>query len=137
MKFLDDLRDRLARFMQGRCGPDALSRTLLYGALPFLVLGVLPPLSLLTLVAYAMIGWALCRMLSTNFTSRRMENEKFLLMAQPLRHQVEERYNRFKNRDKYAYFTCPKCRGKLRIPKGVGEVTVTCKLCGHKFDRKA
>ena len=66
-----------------------------------------------------------------------MENEKVLLRAQPLRHKVEERYNRFKNRDKYAYFTCPKCRGKLRIPKGVGEVTVTCKLCGHKFDRKA
>lgn len=136
MNFLNNLRERLSQFMQGRCGPDALSRTLLYGALPLLLLGVLPQFFLFTLIAYGLIGWALFRMLSRDFTARRMENEKFLLKVQPLRHKVTERYNQFKNRDKYAYLTCPKCRGKLRVPKGVGEITVTCKLCGHKFDKK-
>ena len=36
MNFFDDLKARLERFMQGRYGLDALSRTLLYAALPAL-----------------------------------------------------------------------------------------------------
>lgn len=136
MNFFDDLKARLERFMQGRYGLDALSRALLYAALPALLLGALPYLGLLSLLAYAMLGWALFRILSTNFTGRRMENEKFLLLSQPARRRATELYNRFKHRDKYAYFSCPKCRAKLRVPKGVGEITVTCKMCGHKFDKR-
>ena len=65
-----------------------------------------------------------------------MENEKFLLLSQPARRRATELYNRFKNRDKYAYFSCPKCRAKLRVPKGVGDITVTCKMFGHNFDKR-
>lgn len=136
MNFFDDLKARLERFMQGRYGEDAFSRALLYAALPLLLLGLLADWELLSLLACALLGWALFRILSTNFTGRRMENEKFLLLSQPARRRAMELYNRFKNRDKYAYFSCPKCRAKLRVPKGVGEITVTCKMCGHKFDKR-
>ena len=45
--------------------------------------------------------------------------------------------NRLKNGKKYRYFTCPKCKQRLRVPRGVGSVTITCKNCGTKFDKKA
>ena len=42
-----------------------------------------------------------------------------------------------KNSKKYRYFSCPKCKMRLRVPRGVGNVTITCKGCGEKFDKKA
>ena len=48
-----------------------------------------------------------------------------------------ERINRIRNSKKYRYFKCPKCKKLLRIPRGVGSVTITCKDCGTKFDKKA
>ncbi len=33
----------------------------------------------------------------------------------------------------YNYFTCPKCRCALRVPKGKGKIQITCPKCGEKF----
>ncbi len=33
----------------------------------------------------------------------------------------------------YNYFTCPKCRRALRVPKGKGKIQITCPKCGEKF----
>jgi transcription elongation factor Elf1 len=38
---------------------------------------------------------------------------------------------------KYKYFKCPECKSWLRLPRGVGEVTVTCGKCRHAFKQKA
>ena len=42
-----------------------------------------------------------------------------------------------KNIKQYKYFTCPKCKSRLKLPRGVGEVTVTCGKCGEKIKKKA
>ena len=44
---------------------------------------------------------------------------------------------RLKNRKKYRYFRCPNCHARLRLPRGVGEVTVNCGQCKHSFRKKA
>ena len=33
----------------------------------------------------------------------------------------------------YNYYTCPKCRCALRVPKGKGRIQITCPKCGEKF----
>ena len=33
----------------------------------------------------------------------------------------------------YNYYTCPKCRCALRVPKGKGKIQITCPKCGEKF----
>ena len=37
----------------------------------------------------------------------------------------------------YKILKCPKCKQKLRVPRGNGKITVTCKRCCHEFHAKS
>ena len=37
----------------------------------------------------------------------------------------------------YKILKCPKCKQKLRVPRGKGKITVTCKRCSHEFHAKS
>ena len=45
--------------------------------------------------------------------------------------------NRLKHSREYKYVRCPKCHSWLKLPRKVGEVTVTCGKCRHAFKQKA
>ena len=136
MGFFDKLRAGFARFMSGRTGVDQLSYAMVIAALVMTIVGGLSGFGLLTLMADALILLAFFRMLSKNRLKRAQENAAYLQRTQKLRRAVSEWANRVKNSKKYHYFTCPKCRARLRVPRGVGSVTITCKSCGTKFDKK-
>ena len=131
------IKDGLRSFMMGRNGSDQLSFALL-------ILGIV--LSLLTsitriaifyylgLVAYI---WALFRMFSRNNAKRTAENAKYLDFTRNFRTNVSQFFVRLKNMKKFKYFRCPECKARLRLPRKVGEVTVTCGKCHHQFKQKA
>ena len=137
MGFFDKIRAGFARFMSGRTGVDQLSYAMVIAALVMTIIGGIVGLGLLTLMADALILLAFYRMLSKNRLKRAQENTNYLQKTQKLRRAVTEWVNRVKNSKKYRYFTCPKCKARLRVPRGVGSVTITCKSCGNKFDKKA
>ena len=137
MGFFDKLRAGYARSMSGRTGVDQLSYAMVIGALVMSIVGGLAGIGLLTLMADALILLAFFRMLSKNRLKRAQENANYLQRTQKLRRAMSEWSNRVKNSKKYHYFTCPKCKARLRVPSGVGNVTITCKNCGNKFDKKA
>ena len=137
MGFFDKLRAGYARFMSGRTGVDQLSYAMVIGALVMSIVGGLAGIGLLTLMADALILLAFFRMLSKNRLKRAQENANYLQRTQKLRRGMSEWSNRMKNSTEYHYFTCPKCKARLRVPRGVGNVTITCKSCGNKFDKKA
>ena len=137
MRFFDKIRSSFASFMAGRYGADQLGMTMLWTALIMSLVGSLSGLGLLTLMADALILLAFYRMLSKNRLKRAQENANYLQRTQKLRRAVSEWVNRVKNSKKYRYFTCPKCKARLRVPRGVGNVTITCKRCGNRFDKKA
>lgn len=137
MGFLDKLRASFARFMSGRYGADNLSYAMVITALVMTVIGALSGLGILTLMADALLIVMFVRMLSKDRYRRAHENQVYLEKTQSVRRAVTEWVNRLKNSKKYHYFTCPKCRARLRVPRGVGNVTITCKSCGNKFDKKA
>ena len=137
MRFLDKIRASIARFMSGRYGADQLSMTMLWTALILSLIGSLSRLSLLTLLADAMLIVIFIRMFSKNRYKRQHENQVYLEKTYGVRRGVSEWMNRVKNGKKYRYFTCPQCKKRLRVPRGVGSVTITCKGCGNKFDKKA
>ena len=137
MGFLDKIRASFARFMSGRYGADQLSYALVILALVMMVVGALSGLGLLTLMADALILLAFFRMFSKNRMKRAQENADYLKRTEKLRRAVSEWVNRVKNGKKYRYFTCPQCKKRLRVPRGVGNITITCKGCGNKFDKKA
>ena len=137
MGFFDKFRAAVSRFMSGRYGSDQLNLTMVIGALIVTTIGSLSGVYFLTLAADALLILAIFRMFSKNRYARAHENQVYLEKTMKARRMVTEWVNRVKNSKKYHYYTCPKCKQRLRVPRGVGNITITCKQCGTKFDKKA
>lgn len=137
MGFFDKFRAAVSRFMSGRYGSDQLNLTMVIGALIVTTIGLLSGVYFLTLAADALLLLAIFRMFSKDRYRRAHENQVYLEKTQKVRRAATEWVNRVKNSRKYHYYTCPKCKQRLRVPRGVGNITITCKQCGTKFDKKA
>ena len=137
MGFFDKFRAAVSRFMSGRYGSDQLNLTMVIGALIVTTIGSLTGVYFLKLAADALLLLAIFRMFSKDRYRRAHENQVYLEKTQKVRRAVTEWVNRVKNSRKYHYYTCPKCKQRLRVPRGVGNITITCKQCGTKFDKKA
>lgn len=138
MKF----KDRLIRFFQGRNGTDDLARAASWAALVFVILSTVlakasPALSsILWGVSIAGIIYSFFRMFSKNVNKRRAENWKFVAWKQKIKRWFAARKQRIKDHKTHCYFRCPKCKTRMRVPRGKGRVQVTCKTCGEKFIKK-
>ena len=126
-------RNWLYKFMYGRNGIDSLTKDLFYPIIVLLVVNIF--LSgytrlIVTIVIWALIIYTYFRMLSKNVSKRRQEAYKY---------ENKKNYfiTRFKQRKQYRFFDCPNCKTHLRVPRGSGNITITCNKCGTKFDRKA
>ena len=132
MGFFTRLKMGFVRFMSGRYGTDKLNNTILicgiilslgsailtsFVYIPFLNLGM-------TLVSYVLLGWALFRTFSRQTYKRYRENQRYLQFIKKL-----------KDRD-HRYFTCPRCRQQVRVPKGKGKISISCPKCKEKFIKK-
>jgi len=134
------IKNGLRSFMSGRYGSDQLSLALLIGGLILslisglfgTVVGLL--LSYLGLAAYI---WTIFRTFSRNIEKRRAENAKFMDFKRNFKSNVSQFFTRLKNFRKFKYFRCPQCKARLRLPRKVGEVTVTCGKCHNQFKQKA
>ncbi len=115
-------------FMQGRYGTDKLNTAILGVGLCSCLLSMLirfPIVNwILTVVSYALMGWAIFRMVSRNTYKRYQENRKYLRFLE-----------RVKDRD-HRYFDCPRCKQPVRVPKGKGKIAISCPKCREKFIRK-
>lgn len=137
MSFWEKIKSGFYRFMTGRNGPDELSLALLVTALVLMLLSSLTGsvvMNLLGMVLYVLI---IFRILSRNVPKRYAENQKYLAARTKMRKSVSQWWARLKNIRKYRYFKCPQCHSLLRLPRKVGEVTVTCGKCHHSFKQKA
>ncbi len=126
---MNKLKQWLRNFMTGRYGPDRLSQTLLWVAVALMVVGLLLPWAaaklLLMVLYYGIMGWSIFRMFSRNTYKRYQENRKYLQFV-----------DRLKDRS-HKYFSCPRCRQSVRVPRGKGKIAITCPKCGEKFIKKS
>ena len=123
--------------MFGRYGTDQLSVFLLA---VYLILAVISRLSyhlyFLSWVALIPLVLAVLRMFSRNLERRRAENAKFLSLASPFVRWFKLRRTIHRDKD-HCYFKCPNCGQYLRVPRGTGKITVTCRNCGVSFEEKS
>ncbi len=124
-------------FMTGRYGGDQLSRVQVWTGFAVYIIAVFSGLGILSYVGLALYVWAFYRIFSRNIEKRYAENQKFLALTGKYRQSFSQAKNRFKNRKEYLYFRCPKCKSWLKLPRNVGEVTVTCGKCKNQFRKKA
>ena len=137
MGFFQKLKLGLQRFMSGRTGVDHLNLFLIWAGIILNFLSLIPHMGFLGTIGFACYVYALFRMLSRNKSARYRENYWFVQKTTPAATKIRQALVRFKNRKQYRYFNCPNCKSKLKLPRNVGEVTVTCGNCKHSFRKKA
>ena len=134
---MQKIKDALAKFFYGRYGSDKLNSCLQFVGLALLILSLITRITLFFYLGLALYVYTLFRMFSKNTDKRRAENVKFEAFFNKIKVSFTQAKNRAKNSKQYKYFRCPQCRSYLKLPRGVGEVTVTCGKCKHQFRKKA
>ena len=130
------IRNAIQRLMYGRYGNDQLNLFLMGLYLLLYLVFIFVRIELLYWVGFALLFITLFRMLSRNIPRRQMENARFMRAAGPLLSWIHLR--RTIRRDKeHVYFKCPGCGQQLRVPRGKGKITVTCRGCGTSFQEKS
>lgn len=130
------IRNAIQRFMYGRYGNDQLNLFLAVVYLLLYLVFMFTRLELLYVISFVLLGAVLLRMLSRNIERRRMENARFMRAAGPVLSWL--RLRRTIRRDKeHVYFKCPSCGQQLRVPRGKGRITVTCRGCGASFQENS
>lgn len=137
MSFWSKLKIGFQKFMTGRNGPDELSLALLIASLVVMLVSSLTGSIVLNLLGTVLYIVIIFRIFSRNVEKRYAENQKYLTFSRKVRTNCSQGWVRLKNSKKYKYFKCPQCHSWLRLPRKVGEVTVTCGKCGHAFKKKA
>ena len=118
----------IQRMMMGRYGHDRLNVALLVVGLIMTVISMFVRVKLVvlvtTLLSYVFLILALIRCFSRNTYKRYNENRRYLLLVD----RLKDRNNR--------YYSCPKCRQTVRVPRGKGKIAITCPKCREKFIKK-
>jgi ribosomal protein L37AE/L43A len=125
----------IQRLMYGRYGNDPLNYTLLVLYLVLCLIAQLLNSSVLSLIAFLCVILAFYRAFSRQLDRRRGENAKFMSLVGPM----IRKYNvaKCRRRDKeHRYFKCPNCGQQLRVPRGKGKISITCRNCGVSFEEK-
>ena len=130
------MRNAIQRFMYGRYGSDQFNLFLIAVYFFLSLIAAAADLAALSLVADVAVVFALFRMFSRNIAKRREENAKFMHKVQPAVKWLRLQQTIRRDRD-HRYFKCPNCAQYLRVPRGKGKITVTCRSCGASFQEKS
>ena len=129
-------REKIARFMYGRCGYDELSRFLMGVCLTMIILNLFLELFTVALLELALLVYTTFRVMSRNLSKRRAENEKYLSIKRKIDSKFGLIKSKHRDRKTHVYHKCPNCKNVLRLPRIKGEHTVNCPCCHRKFDMK-
>ena len=124
----------LRNFMYGRYGVDQFGNFLFISYIILFVISLFVPF--VSFLCYAVIIYSLYRMFSKQIYKRNMENEWFLAKTSGIRKLFNRQENKWKYRKTHKYLKCPHCHQYLRVPKGKGDITITCPTCHQQFDKR-
>ena len=129
------MKEKFYRFMQGRYGIDQLNSFLMIVCVICFILNMFIGSIVLTFIAYGTWLFVIFRMFSKNIYARNRENDKYLNFFSPLSRWLKLKLMS-KQDPSNKYFSCPKCKQMVRVPKGHGTVVVTCPNCQNKFEKR-
>lgn len=122
------------KFMYGRYGADQLNMTLIITSMITSFLGsIFYPF---VIISYITLFLCIYRMFSKQIYKRRSENDLFMQKTTPIRKWYKRTKNRWTYRNTHKYFKCPVCHQHLRVPRGKGNIEITCPHCHNHFDRR-
>ncbi len=131
------MRDKIYRFMQGRYGTDDFYKFLFWVALIGIVINWFVKKPALNLVVTLILVYAMYRVLSKNHSARYAENQRYLQATAKIRYWFDQQKKLMEERKYHHIYTCPKCRQKIRSPKGKGKIMIRCPKCHHEFQKRS
>jgi ribosomal protein L37AE/L43A len=131
------MMDKFRQFMAGRYGSDALGNFFLVLTAVFLVLNVLFRHGIFSLLAAVTLVICYYRMFSKNRAKRSAENGKYLFYKQKYFGIFSKKRKQMLDLKTHHIYRCPKCRQKIRIPRGKGMIEVRCPKCSMIFKKKS
>lgn len=131
------MREKFQRFMWGRYGYDDLNRVLMITALVCMVLSLFPGGHIFYLIAGVAMAYSYFRMFSRNIAKRSRENQWFMNKTAKVRKLFGKKEREWQQSRQYHIYKCPKCRQKIRVPRGRGRIAITCRKCGTEFIKKS
>lgn len=130
---MNNFKYKLARFMYGRNGVDALTYAIM--VLYFAVFAVNSFIGTiyLTILGFLVIILMFYRILSRDVARRRRENERFMRVFNRVKAWFRQTARRLKDARTHRYRTCPGCKVTLRLPVRRGKHFVVCPKCKKRF----
>lgn len=125
-------RYKIMQFMSGRYGVDDLFYVLFASAVILSVVNIVLRSAVLQLLIYAVMIYAIFRVMSRNAEARRRENQSF----RKLRDKIINKRNLHRQHKAdymHIYKKCPRCHAVLRLPRRKGKHTTVCPRCNKEF----
>ena len=129
------MKEKLIRFFAGRYGNETLNKFLFILELIFLALSFFVPNIIVSFLFFLVFFTYLFRSLSRNIYGRQAENMKFIAIRTKITHTFKAIQKNFQE-SAYKHFVCPKCAQIIRVPKGKGNIEITCPSCRTRFSKK-
>ncbi|MBP1757119.1 MAG: hypothetical protein H6Q59_3517 [Firmicutes bacterium] len=126
----------LRRFMYGRYGLDQFTRALIIFSLILSVITTFFRVPGLIIIAYLPFLYALFRALSKDYQRRTGENNAYLRLAGNVKNKLNHLKLWLVGTKSHKYYTCPKCKQTVRVPRGKGKIAITCPKCKNEFVRR-
>lgn len=131
------MREKFVRFMSGRYGADDYSKFLLGAAVVLMVLNLFFRVPIVNLLVLALLAYVYFRMFSKNIQKRYGENVKYLQLKDRFFGFFRKERRMAQDRKVNHIYKCPKCKQKIRVPRGKGKICITCPKCGTEFVKKS
>ncbi len=130
------MKQKLRQWLYGRYGVDQFSTFLIIVYVCLTILNLWLHWSYMWVLYILLLVYCYFRIFSRNIGKRRAENQAFMRLYAPMRNWFKDKKERFRDRKTHKYFKCPHCSQRLRVPKGKGDITITCAKCRTKFDAR-
>ena len=131
------MKEKFRQFMIGRNGTDDLNQILIIDSMVLLLIASIIRVNLFTYLGAALLIFCYYRTFSRNITKRTEENYTFYTLKDRVDGKFRGLKDQWANRKLYHYYRCPKCRQKLRVPRGRGRIQISCPRCGTQFIKKS
>jgi len=129
-----NIKNKLAQFMYGRYGADQLYNALIVAYFILIVANIFIKSAIISILMSAILIWTLFRVLSRNVYKRRLENEKFMKIMNPVKSKNSLTIRKVKEFKTHRFRKCPHCKKVLRLPRKTGKHTVKCPSCNNEFE---
>ena len=128
---------KIQQFMYGRNGVDGLGIAIL--VLNFIVRMFSPFSIFFYLLSGALLVLFIYRVFSKNLYQRRKENNFFMKYFYKVSNYFKSATSLARERaivkKTHKIYLCPKCKKRLKVPKGKGKIEISCP-CSHKFYKR-